>query len=90
MSNSAVATSSSGCSLGGLVFFCFLIAKLCCNVVKAKMERGEEISQFLQTIYDIFGSWLTWFWVFFPLWAPAALVLGIILIGMMIAWILDF
>jgi hypothetical protein len=59
----------SGISLGGIVFIIFLTLKI---LVISNMLPAENF------------AWLTWFWVFFPLWAGAAIIIGITLICIVI------
>jgi len=54
---------SGGIGLGGVVFVVFLVLKLLDN---AGALNGDF-------------SWLTWFWVFFPLWIGAAVGLGLLI-----------
>jgi hypothetical protein len=56
-----------GCGLGTMVFIVFLVLKLL-------LSGGVITGDF---------AWLTWFWVFFPLWIGPAIyivVIGIIIV----------
>ena len=73
--------SNTNVSTNGILFIVFLIIKL-----TEKMPWwGENFPRFLK---ETPAWWDGWFMVFLPLWAPIALVLAILLIGLFIVWLL--
>lgn len=57
--------STGGIGLGGLIFGIFLTLKIL--VITGVLPAAKFV-------------WLTWFWVFFPLWIGLAVTLAIIII----------
>jgi hypothetical protein len=68
-SNSSTVVRSSAIGLGTIVFAIFLTIKL---LVKGGVITGDF-------------EWLTWFWVFFPLWIGPAISIAIWLILIIIS-----
>lgn len=82
MSESKSSSSSSGVSLGGLVFIIFLIIKL----TEKCVFWGDAFPRFLKSTE---AWWDGWFMVFLPLWGGLIVAGVVLLIACLIAWIVN-
>jgi hypothetical protein len=71
---SIIKFSLYGSSLGTLLFLVFLTLKI---LVNAGALHGDF-------------AWLTWFWVFFPLWIGVAVTVGLIVLFFVFVIIISF
>jgi hypothetical protein len=76
MDNEKNTAATGGIGLGALIFVVFLVLKIL-TFAGLPLEGAEGL------------AWLTWFWVFFPLWIGPAVTLVITGIVLVIAAILQ-
>lgn len=82
MSESSSSSSSSGISIGGLLFVVFLIMKL----TEKCAFWGDSFPRFLKSTE---AWWDGWFMVFLPLWGGFVISGAILLIAIIIALIMS-
>lgn len=82
MSENKSSSSSSGVSLGGLVFIIFLIIKL----TEKCAFWGDAFPRFLKSTE---AWWDGWFMVFLPLWGGLIIAGVVLLIACLIAWLVN-
>lgn len=82
MSESSSSSSSSGISIGGLLFIVFLVMKL----TEKCAFWGDSFPRFLKSTE---AWWDGWFMVFLPLWGGFVISGAILLIAIIIALIVN-
>jgi hypothetical protein len=82
MSESSSSSSSSGISIGGLLFIVFLVMKL----TEKCAFWGDSFPRFLKSTE---AWWDGWFMVFLPLWGGFVISGVILLVAILIALIVN-